>query len=171
MIKTIEFNGKEYPEFQASGNAARFIIPFAKEVCKGDGLDIGCNRYEWKFQDAFPVDPVLNQWEANLLPEPHDIGIFAKDWDYIFSSHCLEHLHDWTGVLNYWKTKLRSSGVLFLYLPHPSQEYWLTWNNRKHVNILHPQDIENYLKSNGFKNVFVSGCDLNNSFVAMGEKI
>ena len=33
-FKTIKFNGKEYPEFQANGNAARFIMPFAKEVCK-----------------------------------------------------------------------------------------------------------------------------------------
>jgi len=41
-MKTIRFNKKEYPAFQTNGNAARFIMPFAQEVCKGKGLDIGC---------------------------------------------------------------------------------------------------------------------------------
>lgn len=175
MIKTIEFDGQQYPFFQSTGFASRFAFPFAEEVCKGDGLDIGCNRYSWKFSDAFPIDPVLNEYNAMNIPWKDAIIKGAKTgvWDYIFSSHCLEHLQDWVSVLEYWKTKLRSGGVLFLYLPHPDQEYWLPWNNRKHVNILHPQDIERYLKgrNNGFKNVFVSERDLNHSFMAIAEKI
>lgn len=165
MINIIEFAGERYPKFQSEGFAAKFAFPFALEVCKGEGLDIGCNRNEWKLPNAIPVDPEINEYEALLLPQK------AGGWDYIFSSHCLEHVVEWVSVLNYWKQNLRSGGVLFLYLPHPDQMYWMPWNNRKHVNILHPQDIERYLNANGFKNVFVSGRDLNHSFMAMAEKI
>lgn len=165
MIKTINFDGEQYPLFQSTGFASRFAFPFAEEVCFGQGLDIGCNRSEWKFKNAFPVDPNMNDYDAHNLPSR------PQGWDYIFSSHCLEHIVDWVNVLNIWRDALRSGGVLFLYLPHPDQKYWLPYNNRKHVNILHPQDIERYLRKNGFTNVFVSQRDLNHSFMAIAEKI
>lgn len=166
MIEVIEFKEGVYPKFQSEGFAAQFAFPFAQKVCKGMGVDVGCNREEWKFPGAFPVDPAIDERTDALNIPANDFQL-----DYIFSSHCLEHLQDWVSVLNYWKTKLKSGGVLFLYLPHPDQEYWLPWNNRKHVNILYPKDIERYLKDNGFTNVFVSERDLNHSFMAMGEKI
>lgn len=171
MINLIEFLGEKYPHFQSTGNAARFAIPFAQEVCKGRGLDIGCNMEEWKFPGAIAVDPALNRYDALNLPVNYNVAGEAEGWDYIFSSHCLEHLNSWVFVLNHWRDNLKSGGVLFLYLPHPSQEYWLPWNNTKHVNILHPEDIERYLNRNGFKNIFVSERDLNHSFMVMAEKI
>ncbi len=165
MIEIIDFAGERYPKFQSEGFAAKFAFPYAEQVCKGKGLDVGCNRNEWKFPNALPVDPALNEYDAMNVP------IQAGGWDYIFSSHCLEHLTNWVEVLDYWRENLRVGGVLFLYLPHPEQTYWLPWNNRKHVNILEPKHIELYLNRNGFKNVFVSEKDLNHSFMAMGEKI
>jgi predicted SAM-dependent methyltransferase len=90
--------------------------------------------------------------------------------DYVFSSHCLEHLYDWVTVLDYWTFKLKSGGTLFLYLPDYSQEYWRPWNNRKHLNIFTPEIIFDYMKDNGYKNIFKSGVDLNNAFMVMGEK-
>lgn len=169
MIETIEFKGEVYPKFQASGFAARFIFPFAKEVCKGVGVDVGCNREEWCFPGAIPCDPNMNTSnDANRFP----IGYRSATncLDYIFSSHCLEHINEWVDTLDYWYTKLKDGGVLFLYLPHPSQKYWLPWHNRKHVNILHPKDIKAYLKDKGYKNIFVSKRDLNHSYCVMAEK-
>lgn len=163
MIETISFNGKEYPKFQSEGFASKFAFPFAQQVCKGVGYDIGCNRIEWALPKSIPVDITLSEYSANNLPE--------TKVDYIFSSHCLEHLDKWVVVLDYWTSKLKQGGVLFLYLPHYDQEYWRAWNNRKHVNIFTPKIIKDYLISNGFKNVFVSERDLNHSFMAMGEKI
>ena len=163
MVETIEFNNKKYPKFQAQGNASQFAIPFAKQVCNGIGFDIGCNREEWAFPGAIMIDPALNTGHAMNLPT------FLVD--YIFSSHCLEHIHGWVDVLDHWKTRLKPGGTLFLYLPHPDQEYWLPWNNRKHYNVLYPEMIQKYLENNGYTNIFVSGMDLNHSFMAMAEKI
>ena len=47
MIKRINHLENEYPKFQSIGNASQFAIPFAKHVCKGNGVDIGCNRLDW----------------------------------------------------------------------------------------------------------------------------
>jgi len=162
MVETISFNGKDYPKFQSMGYAAQFAIPFAKHVCTGIGFDIGCNREEWAFPGAIIIDPALNTGHAMNLPN--------MQVDYIFSSHCLEHIHGWVDVLDHWYTKLKEGGTLFLYLPDFSQEYWLPWNNRKHHNVLTPEIIKKYLIDKGYKNIFVSGIDLNNSFMAMGEK-
>jgi predicted SAM-dependent methyltransferase len=165
MIEIVEYNGKTYPKFQTEGNAARFAIPFAQRVCHGKGYDIGCNRKEWAMPGAIPIDPAIDdRYEARKLP------LSSYPVDYIFSSHCLEHINDdWVMVLNYWKTQIRPGGVLFLYLPDFSQEYWRPWNNRKHVHAFTPEIIREALVALNFKNVFVSGVDLNNSFMAMGE--
>ena len=167
MIETIDYKGKSYPQFQASGNAARFILPFAMEVCKGKwGLDVGPHKVEWAFPGACRCDPALGCGDAmDLTPCPQRVG-----WDYIFSSHVLEHLDDWVRVLDYWYTTIREGGTLFLYLPAYEQEYWRPWNNTKHKNILTPSIMYDYFIQKGFKKIFVSGVDLNCSFAIMGEK-
>lgn len=162
-FKTIKFNGKEYPKFQANGNAARFIMPFAKEVCKGKGLDIGCGKEDWALPGSIPIDiEFADKWDATHLPD--------YKHDYIFSSHCLEHLTDWVRVLDYWSTRIKKNGILFLYLPDYSQEYWRPWNNTKHVNILKPEYLRDYLAHNDWKNINVSGVDLYNSFAVYARK-
>lgn len=165
-IETIQHEGQHYPAYQATGNAARFIRPFAEEVCKGFGFDIGCNRPQWAIlPNAILVDPALDGciYDAHNLP---NVTV-----DYCFSSHMLEHVNDWVGALDHWYTRLRSGGVLFLYLPHYKQSYWRPWSNRKHVNILTPEMLKDYLQAKGYTKIFVTGCDLNHSFAVIAEKI
>jgi predicted SAM-dependent methyltransferase len=162
MIKTIQYKEHTYPSFQSEGNAAQFAIPYAKHVCIGTGVDIGCNRLEWSFPGSLPVDPIINEYDALNFP--------YENLDYIFSSHCLEHLYDWVSVLDYWTSKLKVGGVLFLYLPDYSQEYWKPWNNRKHLNIFSPIIIKDYLEDRNYNTIFTSQVDLNNAFMVMAEK-
>lgn len=162
MINIIKYKEHNYPSFQSQGNAAQFAIPYAKHVCSGVGVDIGCNRLEWSFPGSLPVDPAINEYDA--LNFPYD------NLDYIFSSHCLEHLYDWVDVLDYWTDKLKIGGVLFLYLPDYSQTYWRPWNNRKHLNIFNPTILKDYLEDKKYNNIFTSQVDLNNAFMIMAEK-
>ena len=165
MIKTIEFKGESYPLFQSIGPSSRFAEPYAKELCIGIGYDIGCMKKEWALPGAIPIDIDFdNGYHALNLPQ--------KNMDYIFSSHMLEHTSDWVRVLDYWATCLKIGGVLFLYLPHPDQRYWLPWHDKKHNHILYPKDITQYFTDSGsFKNIFNSERDLNHSFIVVGEKI
>ena len=136
-MELINFNNINYPAFQATGNAAQFAIPYAKHLCRGKGVDIGCMKKEWSYPGSTPIDLSFDdEWDAMNLPE--------YNLDYIFSSHCLEHLDDWVAAMNYWYNYLKPSGILFLYLPDRSQEYWLPWNNLKHKHSFDPVIIKKY---------------------------
>jgi SAM-dependent methyltransferase len=162
-MNTLVYKNKLYPHFQAEGNASQFSIPFAKHFCNGEGYDIGCNRTEWAYPGAQPIDLLFDDpWDAYNLPE--------KEVDYIYSSHCLEHLPDWVEALDYWNSKLKVGGVLFLYLPHYNQEYWRPWNNRKHIHMFVPDIIRDYMIDRNYTNIFFSDRDLNDSFIIVGEK-
>jgi predicted SAM-dependent methyltransferase len=163
MIEKIEYKGEFYPKFQSMGNASQFAIPYALHVCKGKGYDIGCMKKEWSFPNSIPIDLSFDDnFHATNLPD--------KNVDYIFSSHCLEHIVDWVKVMDYWYGTLKVGGVLFLYLPDYSQKYWRPWNNRKHINIFSPEIIKDYMEDRGYHNIFYSSTDLNNSFMIFGEK-
>ena len=162
-MKVIEYEGSVYPEFQSKGNASQFAIPFAKHVCQGFGYDVGCKDLEWAYPSAVPIDLSFDDdWDADNLP--------LEDPDYIFSSHCLEHVPHWVNTMDYWYDRLKVGGTLFLYLPDYSQKYWRPWNNRQHNHVFTPEIIRDYMNNRRYKNVFVSGVDLNNAFMAMGEK-
>jgi len=163
MIKTIAYQNNIYPLFQAEGFAAQFAFPFAAKVCSGVGYDIGCMKKEWAFPGAIPIDIRFNDGhDANNLP--------TVDVDYIFSSHCLEHLNDWVETLDYWTSVLKKEGVLFLYLPHYDQIYWRPWHNTKHKHVFDVRTIKDYMEDRKYTNIFWSEKDLNNSFMIMGQK-
>lgn len=164
MIEIITFKNKTYPKFQSTGFASRFIFPFAKEVCSGIGYDIGCMKKEWALPGATPIDISFNDGY-------HALNLPFKNVDYIFSSHCLEHVDKWCETLEYWISCLKSGGVLFLYLPHWDQEYWRPWFNKKHKHVLVAEHIKQFLKDHDMTNIFFSDKDLNCSFAIMAEKI
>ena len=162
-MNTISYKNKTYPKFQSEGNAAKFAIPYAQQVCSGTGVDIGCMNKEWAFPNSISIDIKFNNgFDALNLP---NIKL-----NYIFSSHCLEHIPNWVSVMDYWYSKLEKEGVLFLYLPSYTQEYWRPWNNRKHLNIFTPEIVFDYMKDKGYINIFKSEIDLNDSFMIFGEK-
>jgi SAM-dependent methyltransferase len=151
------YNGRRYPEYLKKGNASQYITPIAKQFCKGKGLDVGPGK--WPLPGAIPHE-LTDGKRAEDLPE----GKFG----YIFSSHCLEHLVNPIETLEHWKTRLKTNGVLFLYLPHPDMEYWLPQNCRKHLHSWYPEQIRKILEDLGFKDVLVSERDLAWGFSAVG---
>lgn len=172
-LEFITHNNKQYPKFQSEGNAAQFAIPFAKKVLYGKGIDVGCNRKEWAYPDAyFLVDPEISK-EFDALHLPDNDTDHKGQWDYIFSSHLLEHLPDWVGVLEYWHKRLKPGGILFLYLPDSNhQAYWRPWFNRKHVNYFVPDIFGQYFDDcHLWGDNVVSGTDANGSFIAYAQKV
>lgn len=146
------YKDKLYPNYIKHGNACSFILPFAQQFCKGSGLDIG-GFDTWVFPGARPINIVINdEYDAYNLPD--------KKYDYIFSSHTLEHLPDYVGALEYWKEHLVKGGVLFLYLPHPDMTYWNPQNNRKHNHLFQPEHIKDVLETIDYSDIIFSGRDL-----------
>ena len=162
MMEWIEFKGKRYPKFQSLGNASQFAIPFALHYCKGVGYDIGFSKPDWKYPGAIGIDLSLGDgYDANFLPE--------GEVDYIYSSHCLEHVDCWYQTLRYWITKIKSGGILFLYLPDISNNYWRPWHNEKHKTILTPEILKTFLQDHDITEYIVSDVDLNSSFMVIAQ--
>ncbi len=152
-----EYDGALYPEYLKHGNAMQFIAPTALQFCKGRGLDIGAGR--WPLPGAEPIERAFVH-NAQMLPE--------GEFDYIFSSHCLEHLGDPVSALEHWKTRLRPSGVLFLYLPSYDMPYWRPSRCRKHLHSWWPAQMVVILQDLGFVDVIHSERDLAWSFAVVG---
>lgn len=150
------YKGKTYPEYLKQGNATQYIVPIAEKFCIGDGVDIGSGKY--------PL-PGAEPWELEEGRNAYDL---PRTYDYIFSSHCLEHLFDPIKALTYWYSRIKPGGVLFLYLPHPEMEYWLPQNNKKHLHAWYPYDMKKILLDLGYEDVLISERDLFWSFCACG---
>ena len=156
------YKRKLYPSLVSRGKKTYYIERIAQEFCKGKGIDVGYGDYQ--LPGAIPID-------IKQDTEYHAMNLPAKDGslDYIFSSHCLEHLPNWVQAIQYWKTKLKpQDGVMFLYLPHYDMEYWRPWNNTKHIHIMDQDKIKDCFTHFGLINTIISNMDLTYSFSAIG---
>ena len=83
---------------------------FFEKYCQGKGLDIGfggdllsenCRGYDFEHGDAQYLR-----------------GIKNSCFDFVYSSHTLEHLKDPICTLKNWWRVLKLGGYLILYIPH-----------------------------------------------------
>lgn len=73
----------------------------------GNGVDIGCGED--------PVTPECARWDAALGNDAHDL---TGEYDWIYSSHCLEHLERPEDALRSWWFCLRPGGIMVVCVPH-----------------------------------------------------
>jgi hypothetical protein len=111
------YEGEFYPDYLTVGGNTYAILRTALKYCKGHGLDIGASY--WPLFGSTPIDTETGTGTANRI---EDVPINSQD--YVFSSHCLEHIENWKEALDVWIGKIRPNGILFLYLPHPSCKFW-----------------------------------------------
>ena len=158
-----EYKGQLYPEYLKTGNACQFITPVALRFCQGRGLDVGASI--WPLPGAKPVE-LKDGGDAMNLPSNSHSATGA--WDYVFSSHCLEHLANPIAALEHWKASIKPGGVLFLYLPHPDMAYWKPQNCRKHLHSWRPEAMAEIIRDLGFVDVIHSERDMAWGFTVVG---
>lgn len=151
------FRGKRYPAYLKNWNMTQFIEPIAKQFCVGFGLDIGAGK--WPLKGARPIDTERGE-DAMSLPE----GL----WDYVYSSHCIEHLNDPVAAVEHWRSRIRPGGTLFLYIPSHEMAYWRPWHCRRHRHVFRPADVVDMMETLGFVDVIHGERDLAWSFAVVG---
>ncbi len=106
-----------WPDYLHVGGAGFAIFPVASRYCVGRGIDVGAGY--WPLPGAVPVDPFRGKGKDHAL-EQFEPGSL----DFVFSSHCLEHIESPRDAIRAWRRLLRPGGILFLYLPHESCRIW-----------------------------------------------
>jgi len=85
----------------------------------GHGIDIGCG--------GDPVTPSCVGWDIED-GDAHDLeGREAEEFDWVYSSHCLEHLIDPRRALLRWWEVLKPGGKLFFVVPDEDLYEQGTW--------------------------------------------
>lgn len=110
------------------------------QYCEGDGIDIGCGR-DPLFKDIFKWDIMNSCGDATFMQDISD-----DEFDFVYSSHCLEHLSNPITALNNWFRILKTNGYLILYIPHrdlyeKKKELPSRWN-LDHKNFFLPYEDE-----------------------------
>jgi len=83
---------------------------FFEKYCRGKGIDIG--------YAGDPVVPSVQGWDFEHGDAQYMRGLEDESFDFVYSSHLLEHLPDIEIALNHWNRVLKPGGYLLLYLPH-----------------------------------------------------
>ena len=82
---------------------------FERQVTQGSGIDIGCG--------PDPVTPTARRFDLEH-GDANRVSEFVKEqFDFVYSSHCLEHMHDPRAtILDWWKLA-KPGGHLFVVVP------------------------------------------------------
>ena len=84
---------------------------FQRFLC-GHGIDIGCGN------DVLTVDQgLVDGWDVGNGDAQYLHGIPDVVYDFVYSSHCLEHLADVSVSLTNWVRTLKPGGAMYLVVP------------------------------------------------------
>lgn len=114
--------------------------------CTGLGLEIGPGEKPYSkdpktvYVDRFEVGERIINADADDMP------LDSNRFDFVISSHCLEHCHDTIKALKEWIRVGKNDGILFLVLPHKER----TFDEGRDVTTL-DHHIEDWKKEVGEK--------------------
>lgn len=103
---------------------------------KGSGIDIGAGS------DPLPI-PGVKLWDQPDGDATFMKGVADATYDFVFSSHCLEHIQNPNAAIQHWWRILKPGGYMILVLPHRDlyeKKRLLPSNwNPNHVNFWLPE--------------------------------
>ena len=101
---------KKYTGETSRAHNRRLREGFFKKYCNGEGLDIGYG--------GDVIVPDCAGWDLRNGDAQYLAGIDDESFDFVYSSHCLEHMYDVRIALKNWFRVVRKGGYLLLAIPH-----------------------------------------------------
>lgn len=83
---------------------------FFDKYCQGKGIDIGCGKD--------PINNNCDKWDKDQGDATYMKGVADESYDYVYSSHCLEHLDKPDIAIQNWFRILKTDGFLIVCVPH-----------------------------------------------------
>jgi SAM-dependent methyltransferase len=110
------------------GERAPLIPRLVRRYCTGSGIEIGAGKDPY----GSPANTVFLDRHTDNAQGTAGAGIVADaaaiprpdaTFDFVLSSHCLEHHQNTLKALNEWLRVLKPGGILFLVLPHADRTF------------------------------------------------
>ena len=141
-----------------------------RSYCAGQGVDLGCGS-EKIVPSAVSVDGRRQVNPDHVMDISGGLAFRNAQFDYVFSSHALEHLRPTPGeILPEWWRILKPGGHLILYLPH---KLLYRQPNPEHLHEFTPKDITPVIRRLGgvvIRNQTESGSNQFYSFLIVARK-
>jgi SAM-dependent methyltransferase len=111
---------------------------FVRKYFKGDGVDIGGAPDPLVlYREFFPLMTSVRTWDLDDGDAQFMAGVADNTFDFVFSSHCIEHLHDPLEGLQNWVRVTKPGGYVIFALPEEDlyeQGTFPSTFNRDHKN-------------------------------------
>jgi SAM-dependent methyltransferase len=109
---------------------------FATRYFVGRGIDVGAGSDSLaKYQSLFPLCTGIDSWDKAQGDAQPLAGVPNDSYDFLHSSHCLEHLIDPAYALSRWAYIVRPGGHLVVMVPDWTlyeHELWPSQHNSDH---------------------------------------
>jgi SAM-dependent methyltransferase len=117
-------------------NLTRVQHPLFQRIFSGRGIDIGCGEDRLDRDNFFPGIEECEGFDR-INGDAQDILAFreAETYDFVYSSHCLEHLQNPATAIKSWFALLRPGGYMVILVPDEDlyeQGYWPSRFNPDH---------------------------------------
>lgn len=108
---------------------------FVKEVFVGDGFDVGCGQDKLDICPEFPNIKSVKGFDKKDGNAQHILKYEEREYDFVYSSHCLEHMLDPGLALFNWSCLVKRDGYLIIIIPDEDlyeQGTFPSINNKDH---------------------------------------
>ena len=92
-----------------SSKSKQYWGPVEREATRGQGIDIGCG--------PDPVLPGVRRFDLEDGDANFASRHVQEQFDFVYSSHCLEHMHDPRATILDWWKMVRPGGYLYILVP------------------------------------------------------
>lgn len=113
ILQSLEIAMRNKAFFSETAKIRDRVLAF----CKGKGIDIGC-KDDKIVPTALGIDRKPAKGVDKVLDASAPLPYTDGEFDYVYSSHCLEDIEDTERTLAEWLRILRKGGYIILYLPH-----------------------------------------------------
>lgn len=91
---------------------------FVSRFFVGEGIDVGCGTDPISlYAELFPLMKTVKAWDVSDGDAQFLASVKDETFDFVHSSHCLEHLVDPAVALGHWFRVLKPGGYLVMLLP------------------------------------------------------
>src|ERR1700746_1334791 len=95
---------KCYPRRRERGDFKRYLT--------GEGIDVGCGDDPLRIEEGSVRG--YDRLDGDAL---YMTGVPGEGYDFVYSSHCLEHMRDVKLALTNWLRILKPGGILYVVVP------------------------------------------------------